>query len=151
MGEGYTVSSGVREVNGTRLAYDLYIPTGRSAALAGILLLHGFGADRRSLAGHAARLAGAGVAAVLTPDMSSLMSGGVELARSRNIAQAADQARLEAECGPECAALRENEPLIAQLVRRATALGDRPGVEARMLLIPQACQPRASAGCACTA
>jgi thioesterase domain-containing protein len=88
----YTVASGVREVNGTRLPYDLYLPAGRTSALAGILLLHGFGADRHSLAGHAARLAGAGVAAVLTPDMSSLMAGGVDVARSRNIAQAADQA-----------------------------------------------------------
>ena len=92
-GDGYSVTSGVRVVNGSALAYDLYVPTLRSTALAGILLLHGFGADRRSLAGHAARLAGAGVAAVLTPDMSSLMSGGVEVARSRNIAQAADHAR----------------------------------------------------------
>ena len=92
MGDGYNVSSGVRDVAGSRLPYDLYVPTGRSSALAGILLLHGFGADRRSLAGHAARLAGAGVAAVLTPDMSSLMAGGVEVARSRNIAQAADWA-----------------------------------------------------------
>ena len=92
MSEGYSVTSGVRVVNGSALAYDLYVPNARSTALAGILLLHGFGADRRSLAGHAARLAGAGVAAVLTPDMSSLMSGGVEAARSRNVAQAADHA-----------------------------------------------------------
>ena len=92
MSEGYSVTSGVRVVNGSALAYDLYIPNARSTALAGILLLHGFGADRRSLAGHAARLAGAGVAAVLTPDMSSLMAGGVEVARGRNIAQAADHA-----------------------------------------------------------
>jgi serine/threonine-protein kinase SRK2 len=63
-------------------------------------------------------------------------------------AQAAAQARLEADCGPECAALREHEPLIAQLVRRATALGTTPGVEARLLLIPQACAPRANAECA---
>ena len=92
MSEGYSVTSGVRVVNGSALAYDLYVPNARSTALAGIVLLHGFAADRRSVAGHAARLAGAGVAAVLTPDMSSLMSGGGEVARSRNIAQAADQA-----------------------------------------------------------
>jgi pimeloyl-ACP methyl ester carboxylesterase len=92
MSEGYSVSSGVRVVNGSAVAYDLYVPSARTSALAGILLLHGFGADRRSLAGHAARLAGSGFAAVLTPDMSSLMSGGVEVARSRNIAQAADHA-----------------------------------------------------------
>ena len=92
MSDAYSVTSGVRVVNGSALAYDLYVPTARSTALAGILLLHGFGADRRSLAGHAARLAGAGVAAVLTPDMSSLMAGGVEVARARNIAQAADHA-----------------------------------------------------------
>jgi pimeloyl-ACP methyl ester carboxylesterase len=89
---GVTVVSGVRDVCGSALHYDLYVPDGRSA-LPGILLLHGFGADRRSLAGHAARLASAGVAAVLTPDMSSLMSGGTAAAQSRNIAQATDGAQ----------------------------------------------------------
>lgn len=92
MPPGYTISSGVRSVCGSQLAWDLYVPEGRSAGWAGILLLHGFGADRRSLAGHAARLAAAGVAAVLTPDMSSLMSGGTVAAQARNIAQAADNA-----------------------------------------------------------
>lgn len=84
-----TVTSGVRDVLGSRLAYEIYTLSG-AARLSGLLLLHGFGANRESLAGHARRLAAAGVAAVLTPDMSSLMAGGTAVAQQRNIEQAAD-------------------------------------------------------------
>jgi acetyl esterase/lipase len=81
-----TVTSGVRAVCGSQLKYDLYVPDGLATPLPGVLLLHGFGMDRRSLSGHAMRLASAGVAAVLSPDMSSLLAG--EAAQARNVAQA---------------------------------------------------------------
>ena len=87
----FTLESGHRESHGSRLAYDLYLPEA-AAPSAAVLLLHGFGADRKSLRGHAERLAASGCL-LLAPDMSSLMSGGTEAAQRRNIAQAADGAR----------------------------------------------------------
>jgi pimeloyl-ACP methyl ester carboxylesterase len=87
-----TKSSGVRVVAGWKLAYDLYVPEGAKEPLPGVLMLHGFGADKKSLSGHALRVAASGVAAVLTPNMSSLMAGGLAAAQARNIAQAVDWA-----------------------------------------------------------
>lgn len=88
----FTVDAGVRDSHGSRLAHDLFRPAS-GPCNAVLLLLHGFGADRKSVRGHAERLAASCGVLVLTPDMSSLMSGGQEKAQLRNIAQAADAAR----------------------------------------------------------
>jgi thioesterase domain-containing protein len=89
MAPRFVVETGVRHSQGSVLAHDLYVPAEPSGVC--VLLLHGFGVDRKSLRGHAARLASNG-ALVLSPDMSSLIKGGAEAAQRRNIAQAADAA-----------------------------------------------------------
>ena len=77
---GVSIVSGTRDVCGQSLPYDLYLPAAPPASPGaaspppcpgGVLLLHGFGADRSSLAGHARRLAASGVPAC-TPNLSSL-------------------------------------------------------------------------------
>lgn len=77
----FTVESGFLET-----AFDLFVPA-TPPAVGGVLLLHGFGVDRRSLRGHAERLARKG-RLVLCPDMSSLLWGGMEAAQTRNVRQA---------------------------------------------------------------
>jgi dienelactone hydrolase len=91
------VSSGVSDLRGSQLPYDLYVPEGTQGPLLGVVMLHGFSSNRTSLCGHARRVAASGMAAVLTPDGSSLMKGGMAVAQERNIAQAVDFAAWLAE------------------------------------------------------
>jgi dienelactone hydrolase len=91
------VISGVSELRGSKLPYDLYVPEGAQAPLLGVVMLHGFSSNRTSLCGHARRVAASGRAAVLTPDGSSLMKGGTAVAQERNIAQTVDFAAWLAE------------------------------------------------------
>lgn len=81
--------------DGFYVGADLYVPDAvggePAAAVAGFVLLHGFGGKRAHLAALAARLAAAGCA-VLLPDMSSLFSGPREAAQLRNVRAFADHA-----------------------------------------------------------
>ena len=76
--------------DGFHVGADLYVPDA-AAAVAGFVLLHGFGGKRAHLAALAGRLAAAGCA-VLLPDMSSLFSGPREAAQLRNVHAFADHA-----------------------------------------------------------
>ena len=101
---GHRVGLGVAA--GHRVAYDLFLPdgafpdsegardgasaasegrgSGRNLSQIAVILLHGFGGTRGHMKGHAERLAAAGIPS-LTPEMTSLMRGGLETAQLRNI------------------------------------------------------------------
>lgn len=95
-----SVESGERLVDGERIRYDLYTPSG-GEALGNVLFLHGFAGGRAALARHARAVAARGAAA-LAVDLSSLTRGGsfrevwiersVRSAQLRNVRQAVDHA-----------------------------------------------------------
>ena len=97
---GYTNLPGTRGIAGMPIQYDFYAPSPEPSSIpstaeeregdsstrpapprGAVLLLHGFGLDRKSLAGHAQRLAAAG-AACLLPDVPSLINGGPLVAQA---------------------------------------------------------------------
>ena len=95
---GYSNLPGTRDIAGLPSQYDFYAPTDPACAPSeeddtgsttrgalprgAVLLLHGFGLDRKALAGHAQRLAAAG-ASCLLPDVPSLINGGPAVAQAR--------------------------------------------------------------------